>query len=248
MNEQQSHKVMERWLRRSQEQQKTFMNHIAERLGRPMVTMAPERTYKGAPEYWNSYTLTEEERVELFQTNWEQAGGHTVRIANLEEAKKVILDFCNETGAKNMVMQDQDELDALHLSEELSATCTVHKPSEVEACDAWKQLAASADIGLAVVDFAVAYTGSIVVRSDHRKPRATSLLPKVFIAIVPKSCIKTKLGEVMEELDQHTAGKDIPAGIHFISGPSRSADIENDLTIGVHGPGIVHAFIVDEVN
>ncbi|WP_179292148.1 LUD domain-containing protein, partial [Paenibacillus campinasensis] len=44
------------------------------------------------------------------------------------------------------------------------------------------------------------------------------------------------------------AGREqLPAGVHFISGPSRSADIENDLTIGVHGPGIVYAILVDTI-
>jgi L-lactate utilization protein LutC len=39
----------------------------------------------------------------------------------------------------------------------------------------------------------------------------------------------------------------MPAGVHLVSGPSRSADIENDLTIGVHGPGDVHVIIVDSL-
>jgi len=64
------------------------------------------------------------------------------------------------------------------------------------------------------------------------------------MAIIPVERMVTRLGEILVQFDQ--AGREqLPAGIHFISGPSRSADIENDLTIGVHGPGIVYALLVD---
>jgi L-lactate dehydrogenase complex protein LldG len=63
------------------------------------------------------------------------------------------------------------------------------------------------------------------------------------MAIIPVECLKTRMGEVMTHFDG-ARREDLPAGIHFITGPSRSSDIENDLTIGVHGPGIVYALIV----
>jgi L-lactate dehydrogenase complex protein LldG len=63
------------------------------------------------------------------------------------------------------------------------------------------------------------------------------------MAIIPVERLVTRLGEIMVHFDE--GGREsLPAGIHFISGPSRSADIENDLTIGVHGPGVVYALIV----
>src|SRR5690606_32616083 len=105
-----------------------------------------------------------------------------------------------------------------------------------------RQFAAEADVGMAVVDFAVAHTGSVVVTSSPMKGRSVSLLPTAFMAIIPVERVKSKLGEVMNEI-RGMAQHGMPAGIHFISGPSRSADIENDLTIGVHGPGIVYALL-----
>lgn len=231
------------WQKRSERQQKDFMNNIAQRLGRSRVTEPPAHPFRGAPDFWQRYSLTKDERIALFTENWTLAGGHVLQFEDMASVRKYILDFCQETKASRIVMQEQSELAALALHEGLSSSCSIQTPSTGDDAT-WKKAAAEADIGLAVVDFAVAYTGSVVVRSDQSKPRSTSLLPKVFMAIVPESAIKTKLGEVMVELEQHQAGRDIPAGIHFISGPSRSADIENDLTIGVHGPGIVHALIV----
>lgn len=105
--------------------------------------------------------------------------------------------------------------------------------------------AAAADIGIVIADCAVASTGSIAVTSSPAKGRSVSLLPPALLAIVPVSRLKTRLGEGFAEFDRTPPGQ-LPAGIHFISGPSRSADIENDLTIGVHGPGAVFAILLDD--
>ncbi len=85
--------------------------------------------------------------------------------------------------------------------------------------------------------------GTIVVASSADKGRSVSLLPNVLIAVIPAERMYTRLGEAMSRVASIPAER-FPAGVHFISGPSRSSDIENDLTIGVHGPGAAYALIV----
>lgn len=129
----------------------------------------------------------------------------------------------------------------------VSASNTADRPNSggpaSNSRERWLAHAAEADFGVVLADHAVAYTGSVVVKSAANKGRSVSLLPTALFVLIPRDRLKTRLGEVLKPLDE--AGREaLPAGIHFISGPSRSADIENDLTIGVHGPGIVYALII----
>lgn len=182
-----------------------------------------------------------EERIALFQENWTKAGGHVHRVASLQEAGQFITEQARQWNARLLLRQNQPECAALGLETALPKTkIVVWNPTEN---DKLLQIAAGADIGVTVADHAVAYTGSIVVTSSANSGRSVSLLPTVMIAIVPVERIRTRLGEALAHFDGR-ARETFPAGIHFISGPSRSADIENDLTIGVHGPGVVFAVVV----
>jgi L-lactate dehydrogenase complex protein LldG len=225
----------------SREKQGAFIKNIADRLGRPQVRERPKHPFKGAPSFWNAYDLSVDERIERFSDNWSKAGGHVVRQGNMEEAKSWIVAKATELKAGLLLRQNQPELNALDLEKALLSVEQVvwdKAPREKQL-----SIAAGADIGLVVADHAVAYTGSIVVKSSEQKGRSVSLLPTVLFAIIPVDRMHTRLGEVLRPLDD-TPREELPAGVHFISGPSRSADIENDLTIGVHGPGIVYAIIV----
>jgi L-lactate dehydrogenase complex protein LldG len=159
----------------------------------------------------------------------------------MDEAKAFIVNKASEMLARYILRQNVAELAALRLEEELVDSRVSVWNTDMQ--EAWKARAAEADIGIVIADYAVAYTGSITVLSSADKGRSVSLLPTALIAIIPLERLKTRLGEVLIDFDE--AGQSgLPAGIHFISGPSRSADIENDLTIGVHGPGIVFALLV----
>ncbi|SDN19771.1 L-lactate dehydrogenase complex protein LldG [Paenibacillus sp. yr247] len=228
--------------------QEAFLSNIATRLGRAKpLEAAPVHNMKGAPEFWEEVDLPLEQRIKLFMTNWQKAGGHTKRLASMAEAQDFIANFIAETRAKHLIIQDQPELESLRAAlAETETDITVWNSDGASraAKDELVAKAAGADIGIVAVEHAVAYTGSLVITSDATRGRSVSLLPTTFIAIIPADRLKSKMGEVLRPFDE-LAAKVRPAGIHFISGPSRSADIENDLTIGVHGPGIVYALIIE---
>jgi L-lactate dehydrogenase complex protein LldG len=234
------------WLNQMEKQsrvkQEAFMNDIAAKLRRPRVMEPPSHPYRGAPEFWNSYEWSLEERVERFSENFRMAGGYALRLPDLDTVRAFITEKAVDMQAKYVIRQNVPELERLDLERSLPAGAKVAVWNR-EAGENWKARAAEADFGVVMADFAAAYTGSIAVLSSKDKGRSVSLLPTVLMAVIPIERLKTRLGEILPEFDR--AGREkLPSGIHFISGPSRSADIENDLTIGVHGPGIVYALIV----
>ncbi len=86
--------------------------------------------------------------------------------------------------------------------------------------------------------FALADTGSVVLLSSD-EPRARSLLPWVHVTVVREDTVVAGLAELFERL-----GRDLPSSVAIVTGPSRSADIEQRLAVGVHGPGEVHVVLV----
>jgi L-lactate dehydrogenase complex protein LldG len=108
---------------------------------------------------------------------------------------------------------------------------------------------AAADLGLTGVDLAVAETGTLVMMSGAGRPRTTSLLPTVHVAVFDRDALVESLeqvGLVLEAWHDGEPPRERGAVINFITGPSRTADIELTLTRGVHGPKEVHAIFVEQ--
>lgn len=97
---------------------------------------------------------------------------------------------------------------------------------------------AAADAGITSADHAIAETGTLVLASGPGRPRATSLLPPHHIAILPEGRIVATLFELMPRLGV------LPSALAFITGPSRTADIELTPVRGAHGPVAVTVFLV----
>jgi L-lactate dehydrogenase complex protein LldG len=91
---------------------------------------------------------------------------------------------------------------------------------------------------------AVAATGSIVVDSA-RAGRLVSLLPPVAVFVVDASSVVALTGDVLRHHDERWPDGP-PTNVVFVTGPSRSGDIEMILAVGVHGPGEVHAVLVED--
>ncbi len=88
---------------------------------------------------------------------------------------------------------------------------------------------------------AVADTGTIVLTAGPGKPMFPSLLPETHIAILNISDIYEDLSQVLNLMEVESA-----TSVVLISGPSRTADIEMSLTIGVHGPKELFVLCVED--
>ena len=103
--------------------------------------------------------------------------------------------------------------------------------------------AAHVDVAVVQATAAVAQTGSVVVDSTANGGRALSLLTPRALFVIDTANIVDTPADVLRNRDRWWPNGP-PSQIVMITGPSRSADIEMTLTVGVHGPGIVHALIV----
>ena len=95
------------------------------------------------------------------------------------------------------------------------------------------------EVGVSRAAYGLADTGSVVLLAAPDEPRSRSLLPPVHVAVLAVDDLLPGLPELFAEL-----GPDLPSSVAIVTGPSRSADIEQQLTIGVHGPGEVHVVLV----
>jgi L-lactate dehydrogenase complex protein LldG len=89
---------------------------------------------------------------------------------------------------------------------------------------------------------AIAETGTLVLCSSPATPAATSLLPETHVAIVPAARIVAGMEEAWG-LARSEFGE-LPRAVNFVSGPSRTGDIEQTIVIGAHGPYRVHILVV----
>ncbi len=171
--------------------------------------------------------------ADLFVQKFENLGGKSFRVRNAAAVVPAISELLNQ---KSAIASNSPFL----------RKCGITGLPQVHAGftdrDDLKQACAGADIGITSVDYALAATGSLVMLSSHNEARLISLLPPAHIAIFPRSLILANLDELLSILPRPA---DQTSSMVLITGPSRTADIEQILVRGVHGPGEIYAVIVD---
>lgn len=90
---------------------------------------------------------------------------------------------------------------------------------------------------------AIAETGSLMLCSSPQSPGVNSLLPETHVAVVSRAHIVADMEAALS--DARSVLEPWPRAITFVSGPSRTADIEQTIVLGAHGPYRVHVFVVD---
>jgi L-lactate utilization protein LutC len=157
------------------------------------------------------------------------AEGEVLRAENLEQALEQLGWLLEDLQARRVVVNDEAPLSDIDLSSRWPALdwhIAARTPGDLcEFC-------AAADVGLSGANAALAETGSVIIESGAGRSRLSTLLPPVHIALVSTSLLTADI------LTWAAArqGASLPASLTLISGPSKTADIEQTLSIGVHGP------------
>jgi L-lactate dehydrogenase complex protein LldG len=133
-------------------------------------------------------------------------------------------------GATRVVRTPEPEVDAA-ASALAEAGLTVDPYTPVAGADA--------DVGLTGAVAAVAATGSVVLDASVGGSRGAGLLPPVHLCLVPEDRLVATPAEVLHPL---AAGP--PSSLVLVSGPSRTGDVEQILTLGVHGPRHLHVVLL----
>jgi L-lactate dehydrogenase complex protein LldG len=188
--------------------------------------------------------------LKRFQEEFERVGGVMHRARTAKNVPEIVAAIAREREASSLVAWSPGVL-GLDLGVSLAAEKITVIAAPAEGGEAVRRqhrdAAARAGIGVTGADVALAETGTIIVGSGPGRPRTTSLLPETHVAVFDRHRLVESLdqvGVILEAL--HAADGPDGGVINFITGPSRTADIELTLTRGVHGPKYIQAVFVED--
>jgi L-lactate dehydrogenase complex protein LldG len=168
-----------------------------------------------------------EERLALFKKNATDLKADFCLFNGMEELAAKLVDLRNAEGWKR-VGAHSGELASNACGALGLPVCRTDQPYEVmdlEACD----------VGISECDALVAQTGSVLVTSRSAGGRALSVLPPHHVVLARRNQLLRDLPEAFALLKQRYT-PNYPSFISFITGPSRTGDIERILILGAHGP------------
>ena len=173
--------------------------------------------------------------ADLFRLNLDAVNGHCVIVQGETEIARALTRIITDLQRTNLRAQ------RIAISDNPLVERLMHLTDlEIEALTIAPNDIFSYDVGISTVQAAIAETGTLVLVSADERHRLVSLVPPVHIAIVDASRICETLGEALALLRN---GKDLSRAVAFVTGPSRTADIELTLTVGVHGPQELYVII-----
>ena len=204
-----------------------FIDNIRKSLGRqpgpplePRPSVLPPRSQ-----------LDIQHEIDLFLSEVNQLSGKAKRVDTRQLAQAI----------EGLVETEEIQKATLWrtpLLEELNLAAHLERLGvEIIPADADKHRLATCDLGVTGVDFALAETGTIGLLSSPDKQRPVSLLPRVHLALLHPNAFRPDLSQVFGEAKGQKY-------LVFITGPSRTADIELTVTLGVHGPKSLNIWVL----
>jgi L-lactate dehydrogenase complex protein LldG len=176
--------------------------------------------------------FSKETLIENFRQNLEFVGANFSLVNDERQAAEVLFSIIKEKAARKIAVSDSPLVKKIVGFLKTDAEFIENAQSDVLF---------ETDLGITGAQWAIAETGTLVLESESERHRLTSLIPPVHVCVLEVRNIRQSLGEVLEILQ-----KDLSRTITFVTGASRTSDIELTLAIGVHGPGELHVILIDK--
>jgi L-lactate dehydrogenase complex protein LldG len=183
--------------------------------------------------------------LDSFRDNFLASSGHVHVVANPDEAIAKILEIAAEAGAPKLALAPLPQSIAAGLLDRARAKGIEVLAPPYLGADLAREIDTAA-IGITGIEFAIAQSGTLVEVVVEDSARLVSALPRIHIALFAADQIVLDLAGAAERMRDIFARHRKGVAVSFISGPSRTGDIEMILTLGVHGPETAHAIAVLE--
>ena len=178
--------------------------------------------------------LAPAERLTRFTERLTSVGGRVHPAEDESAAARHLAAIADACSARSIAVSDNPLVRRLASAAGLEARCF----------DGWRdrERLFACDLGVSGAQAGIAETGTLVLDSHAELHRLISLVPPIHVAVLRSAAIASDLGAALSALD-HSGD---PGAVTLITGPSRTADIELELVIGVHGPRALHAIVLEE--
>lgn len=207
------------------------MSNARDNIINRLRTTRPEACYFEERDHLSRFDWDKQERIHRFVERMTAVRAQIIHASKDTWAEKVA-EICKEKGLTNMLVSPETEQGKTlyGMADQLPKLKAYDR--EIER---WKpEMFNKTDAGFTTTLGGIAETGSLVMWPTSHEPRLMSLVPPVHIALMDTDQLYTTFSEVVKA--QGWADKGMPTNALLVSGPSKSADIEQTLAYGVHGP------------
>ena len=223
-----------------------FLARVREALGPSKDRSSSSSPVPPMPD--NGSETSPAQAVDLLASTAAARGWNVHRSANPDDTVSYVTRLALSIDANLVLRSDEEVLSSLNLDTQLgeagimTGLATRHNELDEEGL---RRALSQADMCVTGADWAIAETGSVVAQPRTGLSRLVSLTPQVHVALVSPSDVVPDLDSFFRiQKDLHQQGR-WPPYTNIITGPSRTADIEQTLVIGVHGPKEVHMVILE---
>ncbi|WP_353855642.1 lactate utilization protein C [Bacillus sp. Bos-x628] len=228
----------------------SFLAHIQHQLGRYQSEALERPKWKHQINWYTNQHASKEEMVDQLKAQCKHI--HTRVIdTTVEKAPYVLLSIMEEYGKGAVITSKDRRFDQYGLTSVFKGL----KEEGIEVSRWGADLSRNENIahaekaryGVVFSDYTLAESGTVVLQSHEGQGRALHFLPLIYIVCIEKSTIVPRMIQAVSAFHHSVEkGEKTKGAIHFISGPSNSADIEMNLVVGVHGPVRAIYLLIDD--